>query len=170
MAVVGGGLMSDLWMEQTLSQLIRGLHRPLRVQRHSMLLNIKACLHVLSCQIISLKPYKRVTDCSENVWHFFGCRHPELRPPDVAGTAHVKRWPDGSVSRRHGALYAQFQLQYWHGVSSGSVWAVHYYGEFQWFTKLEQGNHFYLFRFKDAQLSVKIDFIHLFKKKKKVMY
>ena len=65
----------------------------------------------------------------------FGCRRPELGPPAVAGTTHVERRSDGSVSGRHGALYAQFQLRYGHGVSNGSVWAFHCYGEFQLFTK-----------------------------------
>lgn len=64
------------------------------------------------------------------VGNVFGCRRPELGPPAAAGTTHVERRSDGSVNGRHGALYAQFQLRYRHGVSSGSVWAFHCYGEF----------------------------------------
>lgn len=70
----------------------------------------------------------------------FGCRHPELRPPAVAGTSHDERWSDGSVHGRHYPLYAQFQLWDWHGLSCGSVWAFHYYGVYQRFTELRAGD------------------------------
>lgn len=73
------------------------------------------------------------------VGNVFGCRRPELRPLNVTGTTHVERRSDGGVSGRHGALHAQFQLRYWHGVSNGSLWAFHYYGEYQRFTKLRTG-------------------------------
>lgn len=70
----------------------------------------------------------------ENV---FGCRRPELRPLAVAGKAHVERRSDGGVNGWHGALYAQLQLWYRHGVSNWSVWAFHDYGACQRFTELK---------------------------------
>lgn len=60
---------------------------------------------------------------------YFDCRCPELCPAAVAGTTCNERWSDGCISGRPGALYAQFQLQYWHGVSRGSIWPFNYHGE-----------------------------------------
>lgn len=59
----------------------------------------------------------------------FDCRCPELGPAAVAGTTCDERWSDGCIDGRPGALYAQFQLQHWHGLSRGSLWPFNYHGE-----------------------------------------
>lgn len=68
----------------------------------------------------------------------FLCRHPELRPAAAPGTTCAERWTDGGLDGGHGSFYAQHQLQYWHGVSTGSIWAIHYYGECQSLSELKK--------------------------------
>lgn len=57
------------------------------------------------------------------------CRRPELCPAAVAGATCFERRSDGGIHGRPGALYAQFQLQYWDGVSGGSIWPFNGHGE-----------------------------------------
>lgn len=65
------------------------------------------------------------------VGNVFGRRRAELVPAAAAGTTHDECRSDGGVHGRHGALYAQFNLRYRHGVSSRSVRTFHHYGESQ---------------------------------------
>lgn len=66
---------------------------------------------------------------------YFDCRCLELCPAVVAGKTCNERWSDGRLNGRPGALYAQFQLHYWDGVSRGCLWPINYHGE-QRFTQL----------------------------------
>lgn len=60
---------------------------------------------------------------------YFDCRCLELCPAVVAGKTCNERWSDGCVNGRLGALYAQFQLLYWDGVSRGCIWPFNHHGE-----------------------------------------
>lgn len=74
-----------------------------------------------------------ITGLSERVC---GSRYPEFCSAFAAGTTCAERWSDGGFDGRHRSLHAQLQLQHWHGMPGGSVWAFHHYGECQrccWF-------------------------------------
>lgn len=83
------------------------------------------CLKLLPCLC---KMVGIITGLSEGVCAF---RDPEFCSAVAAGATCNERWSDGGLHGGHHSLHAQFQLQYWHGMPGGSVWALHRYGECQ---------------------------------------
>lgn len=69
-----------------------------------------------------------ITGLSERVC---GSRCPEFGSAFAAGPTCAQRRSDGGFDGRHCSLHAQLQLQHWHGMPGGSVWAFHHYGECQ---------------------------------------
>lgn len=61
--------------------------------------------------------------------HVCDSRSPEFCSPFAAGTTCIECGSDGGFDGRHRSLHAQHQLQYWHGMPGGSVWALHNHGE-----------------------------------------